>query len=128
MKKKNNNNNDDDNSNNNSKSGRKVAYFLHSAVRQSVFSVQNRCAVPVFGWLQVSSEKIREVLPQVLDAGYRHIDTAYSYGNEAAIGDVLNDYFAQGKLKRDDVFVATKVGKNKQTTTATKHYGYEKTH
>lgn len=57
----------------------------------------------------MSSEQIREVLPIVLDTGYRHIDTAYSYGNEAAIGDVLNDYFTQGKLKRDDVFVATKV-------------------
>lgn len=49
------------------------------------------------------------MLPLALDAGYRHIDTAYSYDNEDAIGEVLESYFSQGKLKREDIFLATKV-------------------
>ncbi|NHX36878.1 MULTISPECIES: aldo/keto reductase [Halolamina] len=40
-----------------------------------------------------------------LDAGYRHVDTAQSYGNEAAVGDGLAD----SDVPREDVFVATKL-------------------
>ncbi len=43
-----------------------------------------------------------------LNAGYRHIDTAVMYGNEEAVGDGVR---ASG-LKRDDVFVTTKVWHN----------------
>ncbi|XP_076461427.1 aldo-keto reductase 1B-like [Babylonia areolata] len=65
--------------------------------------------VVAFGTEQVPSETIPQVLKEALDAGYRHIDTAYSYGNEKAIGDVLRQYFSAGTLTRDDVFVATKL-------------------
>ncbi|MFW5935531.1 MAG: aldo/keto reductase [Halolamina sp.] len=40
-----------------------------------------------------------------LDAGYRHVDTAQSYGNEAAVGDGL----AAADVDREAVFVATKL-------------------
>ncbi|CAJ0589753.1 unnamed protein product, partial [Cylicocyclus nassatus] len=35
--------------------------------------------------------------------------TAYHYGNEAVIGKVLKEYFSSGKLKREDVFITTKL-------------------
>ncbi|KAK7110405.1 aldo-keto reductase family 1 member A1-like [Littorina saxatilis] len=78
---------------------------------EDTFTLPDGQKIPVlaFGTWQVSGDKIKEVLPLALDTGYRHIDTAYSYGNEEAIGDVLHDYFAQDKLKRADVFVATKL-------------------
>lgn len=41
--------------------------------------------------------------------GYRHIDTAFAYGNEHIIGDVLKTWFKSGKLKREDVFITTKL-------------------
>ncbi|XP_076468640.1 prostaglandin F synthase 1-like [Babylonia areolata] len=71
--------------------------------------------VPVlaFGTSMVSDLQMRKVLGQALDVGYRHIDTAQVYGNEKGIGDVLREYFSQGKLKRDDVFVTTKLGATK---------------
>lgn len=40
-----------------------------------------------------------------LEVGYRHVDTAEAYGNEAAVGRGL----ANAAVDRDDVFVATKV-------------------
>ncbi|ODV85572.1 hypothetical protein CANARDRAFT_23100 [[Candida] arabinofermentans NRRL YB-2248] len=43
------------------------------------------------------------------DAGYIHIDTARHYGTEAAIGEVLKELFAEGVLKREDLFITTKV-------------------
>ena len=44
-----------------------------------------------------------------LDAGYRHIDTAYNYINEDAIGEVLNEWIQSGKVKREELFIVTKV-------------------
>lgn len=41
--------------------------------------------------------------------GYRYIDTASIYGNESAIGDVLQEYYDAGKLKRSDIFLVTKL-------------------
>jgi diketogulonate reductase-like aldo/keto reductase len=39
-----------------------------------------------------------------LEAGYRHIDTAQAYGNEASVGSALQD----SGVPRDDVFLTTK--------------------
>src|SRR3954471_1518607 len=44
-----------------------------------------------------------------LRLGYRHIDTAERYGNEAEVGEGLHRGLVAAGLKRDDVFVTTKV-------------------
>lgn len=44
-----------------------------------------------------------------LEVGYRHIDTAYRYKNEHIIGKVLKRWFDSGRLKREDVFITTKL-------------------
>lgn len=46
-----------------------------------------------------------------LEAGYRHIDTAYLYSNEDAIGEVLQQWIKSGKVKREELFIVTKVCK-----------------
>src|SRR3954452_4897533 len=48
-----------------------------------------------------------------LTLGYRHIDTAERYGNEADVGEGLHQGLAAAGLKRDDVFVTTKVYQDK---------------
>lgn len=45
----------------------------------------------------------------LLIAGYRHIDTAWYYFTESSIGEVLEEIFKDGKLKRDELFITTKV-------------------
>ncbi|KAL8571547.1 hypothetical protein ACOMHN_055666 [Nucella lapillus] len=62
-----------------------------------------------FGTWQIPSEQIPKALSEALDVGYRYIDTAFSYNNEEAIGDVLKTYFSEEKVKREEVFVATKL-------------------
>ncbi|KAK2841736.1 hypothetical protein Q5P01_011936 [Channa striata] len=42
-------------------------------------------------------------------AGYRHIDTAYSYNNEASIGKALRSKMQQGIIKRQDMFIVSKL-------------------
>ncbi len=57
-----------------------------------------------FGVFQVPPEDTAEVATRALLAGYRHIDTAKAYGNEAGVGQAIH---AAG-LERSDVFVTTK--------------------
>nr|CAD7413635.1 unnamed protein product [Timema poppensis] len=58
---------------------------------------------------RASNEEIETSLNAALEAGYRHIDTAFLYGNEAAIGKVLKKWFDSKKLKREDLFIVTKL-------------------
>ena len=51
----------------------------------------------------------QKYVESAIDAGYRLFDTAQEYGSEQAIGNALTKAFASGKLKREDVFVTTKV-------------------
>jgi len=44
-----------------------------------------------------------------IEAGYRMIDCANDYGNEAQIGEVLTDLFKQGVIKRQDLFIQAKL-------------------
>ncbi len=41
--------------------------------------------------------------------GYRHFDTAMLYGTEAALGDALVEAFSTGLVKREEIFVTTKL-------------------
>jgi 2,5-diketo-D-gluconate reductase B len=50
-----------------------------------------------------------EAVKSALRLGYRHIDTAERYGNEAEVGEGLHQGIAAAGLKREDVFVTTKV-------------------
>src|ERR1700686_1328992 len=57
-----------------------------------------------FGVFQIPPAETTEAVSRALEAGYRHIDTAAAYRNEAAVGQAIR---ASG-LDRGDVFVTTK--------------------
>jgi diketogulonate reductase-like aldo/keto reductase len=63
-----------------------------------------------FGVFQVPPEDTADVTTRALQAGYRHVDTASAYGNEAGVGQALQ---AAG-LERDEVFVTTKCFNDQQ--------------
>ena len=46
---------------------------------------------------------MKSAINAALEAGYRHIDTAYNYMNEDAIGEVLHEWLQSGKVKREEV-------------------------
>jgi diketogulonate reductase-like aldo/keto reductase len=44
-----------------------------------------------------------------LEAGFRHFDCAERYRNERAVGEAMQDVFKAGTVRREDVFVTTKL-------------------
>jgi len=63
--------------------------------------------IPVLGlgvWQVPTGRKCVRAVRDALDLGYRHIDTAQAYGNEASVGRALRD----SGVARDQVFVTTK--------------------
>jgi aldehyde reductase len=52
---------------------------------------------------------VEQVVKDAIDAGYRHIDGAMMYENEEEVGAGINAKIEEGVIKRDDIFVTSKV-------------------
>lgn len=58
-----------------------------------------------FGVWKVPNETAAETVKQALAAGYRSIDTAMIYGNEAGVGQAI----AESEIPREELFITTKL-------------------
>ncbi|XP_039863842.1 aldose reductase-related protein 2 isoform X2 [Simochromis diagramma] len=56
----------------------------------------------------LSPTSIQGAVETGIAAGYRHIDTAYSYQNEVDIGKALRSKMQQGIIRREDMFIVSK--------------------
>ena len=61
------------------------------------------------GTWKATGEIVKTAVIEAINAGYRHIDTAAIYGNEVEIGEALAEVFKSGTLKREDLFITTKL-------------------
>ena len=57
------------------------------------------------GTYKIGAEQVERVVRDALDVGYRHIDTAQMYGNEAGVGAAL----ASSRVPRDHLWVTSKL-------------------
>lgn len=65
------------------------------------------CRMPRLGlgtW-ELTGKECESIVPKALEAGYRHIDTAQIYGNEAGVGKGI----ASSGVRRSEIFITTKV-------------------
>jgi 2,5-diketo-D-gluconate reductase A len=67
-----------------------------------------------FGVFQVPQAETQRVVEDALEAGYRHIDTAAAYGNEAGVGAAI----AASGVPREEIFITTKLRNGEHGTTA----------
>jgi diketogulonate reductase-like aldo/keto reductase len=68
-------------------------------------------AIPAvgFGTLIPDSLATKQATTTALEVGFRHLDCAERYRNEAAVGDAMQAVFKAGMIRREDVFVTTKL-------------------
>ena len=75
-------------------------------------TLNNNLKMPLIGYgtSALLNPNEKDILKNaVIEIGYRHIDTASIYKNEEQIGEVLLEIFATGKIKREELFITTKV-------------------
>ena len=86
---------------------------IRAAVNEEIGSLDSRLelsngvGIPCVGygtWQTPSGDVARDSVRKALELGYRHIDTATVYGNEASVGEGIR----LSGVKREDVFVTTK--------------------
>lgn len=76
------------------------------------FKLQSGKFMPLIGfgtYLITGDQLIYQVLDEALAAGYRHIDTATVYHNETSIGQALKVLLPKYNLKREDIFITSKL-------------------
>lgn len=89
---------------------------MNQLSKDSTYQLSNGVKIPVIGlgtWQASDGEVARQSVLAALEVGYRQIDTAAAYQNEASIGDAIK----QSGIAREDIFLTTKLG--------SKGHGYE---
>jgi diketogulonate reductase-like aldo/keto reductase len=68
-------------------------------------------SMPVFGLgtFLAKPGEVGAAVTKAIELGYRHFDLASVYGNEAEIGAALADAYASGAVKREDLFLTSKL-------------------
>src|ERR1700743_739115 len=71
-------------------------------------------AIPAvgFGTLIPDPVATKTSTKAALETGFRQLDAAERYRNEKEVGEAIQEVFKAGKIKREDVFIATKVWNN----------------
>jgi diketogulonate reductase-like aldo/keto reductase len=71
-------------------------------------------AIPALGFGTLIPDPIatRTATKSALEAGFRLLDASERYRNEKEVGEAIQDVFKAGKIKREEVFIATKLWNN----------------
>lgn len=84
---------------------------------EETFILSNRVKIPKLAlgtWL-IEGAAAKDAVKNAIEIGYRHIDTAQAYGNEAEVGEGIRE----SGIKRDEIFVTSKVAaENKSYSSA----------
>lgn len=71
-------------------------------------------AIPALGFGTLIPDPVatKNATKAALEAGFRQLDTSERYRTEKEVGEAMQEVFKAGKIKREDVFIATKLWNN----------------
>lgn len=87
------------------------------------YTLSNGVEIPKLGlgtWL-ISNDQVIDTVKDAISLGYRHIDTAFAYGNEQGVGEAIRN----SGIPRDEIFITTKLEAEENTYEGAKN-GIEK--
>src|ERR1700727_381700 len=81
---------------------------------QQKFALNNGGEIPAlgFGTMLSDNRKTRDAVKAAVEVGFRHLDAAERYRNEAEVGAAIKDLLAARTVGREDLFVTTKLWNN----------------
>lgn len=88
----------------------KILYKIEEIIMKFV-KLNNEVEMPIIGlgtW-KANPGEVYQAVRWAIKLGYRHIDCAPIYGNEKEIGQALHDAVAEGDIKREDLFITSKL-------------------
>jgi diketogulonate reductase-like aldo/keto reductase len=91
------------------------AMTLNDDLRLRRFQLNNGSGeIPALGFGTSLSDntRTRVAVKAAVEAGFRHLDAAERYRNEAEVGAALKELFASGTVRREELFVTTKLWNN----------------
>ncbi|OBK41678.1 dehydrogenase [Mycobacterium sp. 1245111.1] len=83
-----------------------------SRVTFDLNNVTSRMPALGFGTSLSDRSKTRDAVKAAVKVGFRHLDAAERYRNEADVGAAIAELFADGTVRRDELFVTTKLWNN----------------
>ena len=86
--------------------------IIHDAIRYTRIPLAHGSgAMPAVGFGTLIPDPLvtRQAVKTALEVGFRHFDCAERYRNEEAVGNAMQEVFKAGAIKREDVFVTTKL-------------------
>ncbi len=82
------------------------------AVKEHGFANGDRMPLLGLGTWKAEAGEVYSALREAIRIGYRHIDCAALYGNEAEVGSAIRDSISGGEVTRDDLFIVSKLWSN----------------
>jgi len=76
---------------------------------QSSESIISPSTIPKIGLGTFKADDMKTLITEAIKLGYRHFDTARIYQNEKQLGEVLKDSVSSGLVKREDLYITTKI-------------------